>query len=242
MIRRLLRALAGVLVTLLAVAGVAAFALSALGVIRLVPVLSNSMAPGMPVGSLAVTLPAAQAEIRAGDVIVFTDPTASSRRVIHRVTLVYSEADAAQLRDREPGQLALTTKGDNNASADPWILTIGDSRVWREEAVVPLLGWPALALTTPEARFALFAGGGALVVAAVLLVIWRRPAGGVGDAEAGAAEAGSARAGSAQTGTAQADTARAIADDAGTAEPSAPKAVAADASAAPLRTRSGAAS
>lgn len=230
MIPRLLRALAGVLVTLLAVAGVAAFALSALGVVRLVPVLSNSMAPGMPVGSLAVTLPAAQAEIRAGDVIVFTDPTASSRRVIHRVTLVYSEADAAQLRDRQPGELALTTKGDNNASADPWILTIGDSRVWREEAVVPLLGWPALALTTPEARFALFAGGGALVVASVLLVIWRRPAGGAGDAEEGAAEAG----------TAQADTAQAIVDDAGAAEPSAPDAVAARANA--VRTRSGAAS
>ncbi|MCJ1695970.1 signal peptidase I [Rathayibacter caricis] len=235
MIRRLLRALAGVLVTLLAVAGVAAFALSALGVVRLVPVLSNSMAPGMPVGSLAVTLPAAQAEIRAGDVIVFTDPTASSRRVIHRVTLVYSEADAAQLRDRQPGQLALTTKGDNNASADPWILTIGDSRVWREEAVVPLLGWPALALTTPEARFALFAGGGALVVAAVLLVIWRRPAGGAGAAEEGAAEADPAQTGTAQTGTAQA-----IVDDAGAAESSAPDAVAARASA--VRTRSGAAS
>ncbi|MBO0985224.1 signal peptidase I [Rathayibacter sp. SD072] len=187
MIRRLLGALAGVLVALLALAGVAAFALSALGVIRLVPVLSNSMAPGMPVGSLAVTMPAAQSEIRAGDVVVFTDPTASSRRVIHRVTSVYSEEEAAQLRDHDAGELALTTKGDNNAAADPWILTIADDRVWREEAVVPLLGWPGIALTTPEARFALFAAGGALIVTAVLVVIWRRPGASASAPAAGAA-------------------------------------------------------
>ncbi|MCM6764093.1 hypothetical protein NB037_16895 [Rathayibacter sp. ZW T2_19] len=150
--------------------------------------------PGMPVGSLAVTMPAAQSEIRAGDVVVFTDPTASSRRVIHRVTSVYSEEEAAQLRDHDAGELALTTKGDNNAAADPWILTIADDRVWREEAVVPLLGWPGIALTTPEARFALFAAGGALVVTAVLVVIWRRPSASGSPARAGTADPEPARA------------------------------------------------
>ncbi|AZZ50194.1 signal peptidase I [Rathayibacter rathayi] len=171
---RILRALLGGLVALLAVAGLAVFALSALGLVRLVPVLSNSMAPVMPVGSLALTLPVDQAAVRAGDVIVFTDPDDPGRRVIHRVTLVYAEADAAALRGREPGQLALTTKGDNNESADPWIVTIADQRIWRESSVVPLLGWPSIALAHPEVRFALFAAGGAVVVGALLLAIWRR--------------------------------------------------------------------
>jgi signal peptidase len=171
-----LRALLGGLVTIVAVAGIAVFVLSALGLVRLVPVLSNSMAPGMPVGSLAVTLPVDQAAIRAGDVIVFTDPDDPGRRVIHRVTLVYSEEEAAALRGREPGQLALTTKGDNNESADPWIVTIADERIWRESSVVPLLGWPSIGLAHPEARFALFAAGGAVIVGALLIAIWRRPA------------------------------------------------------------------
>ncbi|KZX19653.1 signal peptidase I [Rathayibacter tanaceti] len=173
---RLLRILLGTLVGLVAVAGVAVFVLSALGMVRLVPVLSNSMAPVMPVGSLAVTLPVAQADVRAGDVIVFTDPDDPSLRVIHRVTFVYPEAEAATLRGREPGELALTTKGDNNQSADPWIVTIADERIWREQSVVPLLGWPSIALAHPEARFALFAAGGAAVVGSLLLAIWRRPA------------------------------------------------------------------
>ncbi|SMH50388.1 signal peptidase, endoplasmic reticulum-type [Rathayibacter oskolensis] len=172
---RLLRALLGAVVGLIALAGLAVFVLSALGLVRLVPVLSNSMAPGMPVGSLAVTLPVAQTEVRAGDVIVFTNPDAPSRRVIHRVTLVYPEQEAAELRGWSAGELALTTKGDNNSSADPWILTLADERIWREEAVVPLLGWPGIWLSHPEARFALFAAGGALVVGAVLVVIWRKP-------------------------------------------------------------------
>ncbi|TCL85855.1 MULTISPECIES: signal peptidase I [unclassified Rathayibacter] len=171
-----LRRLLGLVVALVAIAGVAVFVASALGVVRLVPVLSNSMAPDMPVGSLAVTLPVDQAAVRAGDVIVFTDPDVPERRVIHRVTLVYSEAEAAELRGWSPGLLALTTKGDNNPQADPWIVTIADQRIWREESVVPLLGWPSIALAQPQARFAFFAIGGALVVGAVLVVIWRRPA------------------------------------------------------------------
>ena len=170
------RRLLGVIVALVAIAGVAVFVASALGLVRLVPVLSNSMAPGMPVGSLAVTLPVDQAAVRAGDVIVFTDPDVPERRVIHRVTSVYSEADAAELRGWTPGLLALTTKGDNNPQADPWIVTIADDRIWREESVVPLLGWPSILLAQPQARFAFFAIGGALVVGAVLVVIWRRPA------------------------------------------------------------------
>lgn len=173
---RILRRLLGAVVVVVAVAGVAVFVASALGLVRLVPVLSNSMAPGMPVGSLAVTLPVPQPEVSAGDVIVFTDPDVPERRVIHRVTSVYSEEEAATLRGWAPGLLALTTKGDNNPQADPWIVTIADERIWREEAVVPLLGWPSIALAQPQARFALFAVGGALVVGSVLVVIWRRPA------------------------------------------------------------------
>ncbi|MWV58889.1 signal peptidase I [Rathayibacter sp. VKM Ac-2754] len=173
---RLLRSVLGVAVGLVALVGVAVFVLSALGVVRLVPVLSNSMAPDMPVGSLAITLPAAPTEIRAGDVIVFTDPDVPERRVIHRITFVYPEDEAATLRGREPGELALTTKGDNNPTADPWIVTIADQRIWREQTSVPLLGWPSIALAQPEARFAFFAVGGAAVVGGVLLAIWRRPA------------------------------------------------------------------
>ncbi|NQX12596.1 signal peptidase I [Microbacteriaceae bacterium VKM Ac-2855] len=173
---RLFRALTGTLVGVAVLAAVAVFALSALGLVRFVPVLSNSMAPQMPTGSLAVTVPVAQTEIAAGDVIVFTDPDDPSKRVIHRVESLYPADEAAQLVGWQPGMIALHTRGDNNESADPWILTIADSEVWRRSAVVPYLGWPTIAFGDPRSRVVLFGVGGALVAAWLLAAIWRRPA------------------------------------------------------------------
>ncbi|ALS57240.1 signal peptidase I [Rathayibacter toxicus] len=171
---RFFRITLGATVALLVVVGVTCFVLSSLGVVRLVPVLSNSMAPGLPIGSLAVALPVAPADVHVGDVIIFNDPDDPGRRVIHRVTFVYSEEEAVTLRGRTPGELALTTKGDNNAAADPWIVTIADQHIWRESAALPVLGWPSIALLRPEARLVLFALGGAVLVGAVLVVMWRR--------------------------------------------------------------------
>ncbi|NQX25977.1 signal peptidase I [Microbacteriaceae bacterium VKM Ac-2854] len=173
---RLFRALTGVLVGVAVLAAVAVFALSALGLVRFVPVLSNSMAPQMPTGSLAVTVPVPQGEIAAGDVIVFTDPDDAGKRVIHRVADLFPADEAAQLVGWQPGMIALHTKGDNNEYADPWILTIADAQVWRRSAVVPYLGWPTIAFGDPRSRVALFGVGGALVAAWLLAAIWRRPA------------------------------------------------------------------
>lgn len=172
---RLIRALTAGLVGVAVLAAVAVFALSALGLVRFVPVLSNSMAPEMPTGSLAVTVPVPQAEVSAGDVIVFTDPDDPTKRVIHRVESMFSAEDAAQLVGWQPGMIALHTKGDNNEYADPWILTIADAQVWQRSAVVPYLGWPTIAFGDPRSRVLLFAVGGALVAAWLLAAIWRRP-------------------------------------------------------------------
>jgi signal peptidase len=192
-IRRILGVLSGLATTVVAVAVVAIVALSALGITRLVPVLSNSMAPGMPVGSLAITAPTPRTDVAVGDVVVFTAPVGPRVRVIHRVTRVFGAEDAALLEGWSPDRLAMQTKGDNNPAGDPWIVTIGDDAVWERTAVVPLLGWPFVWLGDPLARMIAFGIVGAGAMGWVLALIWRRPeqpaaaSGDEADTDAGAA-------------------------------------------------------
>lgn len=114
--------------------GVLAVAAAAVAVPKLagavpVAVLSDSMAPTMPVGSLAVvrpTMPTTDddatsltpeqvdavndvAGIRVGDVIVFVPEEGGTRAVIHRVVGVSVSQD---------GSRVFTTQGDNNSGVD----------------------------------------------------------------------------------------------------------------------------
>ena len=99
------------------------------GTYRLATVLSGSMAPGMPVGSVAVLVPVDPADVGVGDVITYQSPI--DRRVVtHRVVEVV-----------EPGpNPVLRTKGDANASADPWAARLAGGPAWRRVAVIPYAG------------------------------------------------------------------------------------------------------
>ena len=179
MMRLLLKAtgrLLGVLLTIAAITAVALFVLTATGTARFVPVLSNSMAPNMPKGSLAVVTPVPAQDVTAGDVIVFTAPDSSRRRVIHRVEHRYGPADAHTIQDWTADSLFLTTQGDNNPSPDPWILVLGEAAVWRQHTVIPYAGWPFIGLSDSTTRVIAFAAGGAAISIWALAHIWRRPA------------------------------------------------------------------
>jgi signal peptidase len=172
---RVITALGGVVSVALALVVVAVLLLSVTGTARFVPVLSNSMAPGMPVGSLAVTQPVARDDTAVGDVIVFTAPVGPAIRVIHRVITVYGPESADLIEGWTPDLLVMETQGDNNPSPDPWIVTVSDDEIQRRTAVVPYLGWPGVWLSDPSARSVAFGAAGALVTAWALVAVWRRP-------------------------------------------------------------------
>lgn len=116
------------LIAVLAIAALTVVVPKVAGAVPLT-VLSNSMAPTMPVGSLAVVRPtmdtqagdparldAAQIDavnqvegIGVGDVIVFAPKANDPRLVVHRVTGMAVSSD---------GRRTFTTKGDNNSSVD----------------------------------------------------------------------------------------------------------------------------
>ena len=100
------------------------------GAYRLATVLTGSMAPGMPVGSVAVLAPEDPAAVRVGNVITFQSPTPDHRVVTHRVVEVVEGGHHPVVR----------TRGDANQSADPWSARLAGRRAWRRVAVVPYAG------------------------------------------------------------------------------------------------------
>jgi signal peptidase len=93
------------------------------------PVLTGSMAPTMPPGSLAVVQPADPSRIAVGTMIVFEDPLERGRQVAHRVIQVV------------PGSpLRYSTKGDANVRPDPMPVPI--------TSVSGVVGWTIPGLGT----------------------------------------------------------------------------------------------
>lgn len=99
------------------------------------PVLTGSMEPAMPVGSVVVVVPVTAAEVSVGDVLTFD---AGGRRVTHRVV---------EIRDDQDGR-SFITKGDANNVADgePVPAAAVAGRVWCD---IPWLGRVAEAVRTP---------------------------------------------------------------------------------------------
>lgn len=132
------------------------------GAYRLATVLSGSMTPGMPAGSAAVLVPVDPAALRVGDVITFHAPTAERPVVTHRVVEI-----------GEPGpHPVLRTKGDANASADPWEARLTGDRAWRRVAVIPHGGTVFRALRSAPASHFTFRVLPLSLLAWMLASIW----------------------------------------------------------------------
>lgn len=86
-------------------------------------VLTQSMDPTLPPGTLLVVRPTQADDIRIGDVVTYQITSGQPAVISHRVTAVQSSSD---------GSRTFTLKGDNNALADPAPVTAAQVRgvVW----------------------------------------------------------------------------------------------------------------
>ncbi|WP_330328486.1 signal peptidase I [Streptomyces sp. NBC_00536] len=139
-------------------------AVTALGVgrfcfdLRYVPVLTGSMAPGMPTGSLVVLAPLHPKDIRVGEVIAFKPPAPygepGGAPVIHRVLT----------RTRTDGTTVITTKGDANPVADPWRIRLDSGTFGKAVTHVPYAGGAVTWIRS-------LGGFGSVAIAAGVLVL-----------------------------------------------------------------------
>jgi signal peptidase len=97
-------------------------------------VLTSSMEPTLPPGTLVVVRPTSVGDIRIGDVVTYQLTPNKPAVVSHRVI---------EVRSISTGETELITRGDNNGAADPSPVTSGQVRgiVWYS---VPLVGWLSL--------------------------------------------------------------------------------------------------
>lgn len=161
---RMVRALAGAALAVIALLVSLTVLGSVTGRWGLEPVLTGSMRPGIQPGDLVLVTPEPVGAVRPGQVVLFKPP-GNGEPVVHRVVSV----------DELGGVPAIHTKGDANNVADPWNARLDGSRAWRVSAVIPRLGYLAVAEHHPAVRRALTLALLAAGVATGLAVIWRRP-------------------------------------------------------------------
>lgn len=165
-LRRLLEAVGGPALVAVVVV-IAVVALLGRGAdVRLVPVLSASMAPHVPMGAIAVTTAVAPDDVAEGDVIAFAPPppfsTVGDRPVLHRVVAVDVLPD---------GTRTVRTQGDANPAPDPWTVDLGGGgHLARSHLAIPLLGFLTAGGTLGTAALL-----GGLILLRLLPSLLRRP-------------------------------------------------------------------
>jgi signal peptidase len=161
--------LAGRAVTVLLAVFVVAAAAATLGPLllpyRTYAVLSGSMAPAIPVGSLVIDLPVAADQLHGGDVVSFRRPDAAGQVITHRIVQVDSQGAG--------NPAFLQTKGDANNAPDPWTVSTGPDN-WRVAAVIPGAGYVLGYLRSPLGQILTFVGPALLLGVMLLGDLWRR--------------------------------------------------------------------
>lgn len=117
-------------------------------------VLTGSMSPHLPAGTLVVTKPTSAEEIGVGDVITFQIESGKPAVVTHRV--IERSIDSN-------GEVSFTTQGDANNTPDPQPVQEVQVRgkVWY---AIPYLGWVNQAIDGQTRSWAIPALAGALFV------------------------------------------------------------------------------
>ena len=128
---------------------------------RAEPVLSGSMEPTLPVGSLAIVEQIDAAEAKRGDVVMFSTPGQKGTLTTHRIAGV----------ERKGSQVSYRTRGDANATNDPWLLS-DRGQMGKLAVDVPYAGYFTMWLAKPNVRTGVVIFGALLALLIILRRIW----------------------------------------------------------------------
>jgi signal peptidase I len=124
-------------------------------------VLSPSMEPTLPVGTLVVVQPSAPQDVRLGDVITYQLKPGDPTLVTHRVV---------EVRSVSTGEFEFLTKGDANGAVDPTVVTEAQlkGKAWYS---VPLVGFVSVAVNGAVGPFLVPILGAGLLAYGAFLVL-----------------------------------------------------------------------
>lgn len=129
---------------------------------RTFSVLSGSMAPAIPTGSMIFDREVDAAELAPGDVVTFHPPDHGDKLVSHRVV---------RIEKTKAGRF-LVTRGDANGVVDDWRIP-AQGRGLRYEFHVPYLGYVVGGLLTPAGRLIALTLAAMWLGGLALWTIWR---------------------------------------------------------------------
>jgi signal peptidase I len=109
--------LAGAAVLALAVCTAALVGYTLINGQHLETVVTGSMQPTIPIGSLVITDRVTASDVRSGDIIAFPEPCVTGKVIVHRVV---------SLATSSAGLIRVRTKGDANAYPDNWLANCAD--------------------------------------------------------------------------------------------------------------------
>jgi signal peptidase len=124
-------------------------------------VLTSSMEPRLPPGTLLIIRPIAIKDIRIGDVVTYQIQSGKPQVITHRVTAIHTASTA--------GGRTFTFKGDNNSDPDPMVVAQQiQGRLWYS---LPWIGYASTALSGPYRSWAISAIAGLLLLYAATMLI-----------------------------------------------------------------------
>jgi len=123
-------------------------------------VLTSSMEPSLPPGTLVVSQTVEPESLAVGDVVTFQPMSGDPMLVTHRIVGLGLQAD---------GDLTFTTRGDNNGTDDPTILS--DQIMGKVVYSVPYAGYATNLFTMTERGWIVVAVGGLLVGYATFTIV-----------------------------------------------------------------------
>ncbi len=125
------------------------------------PILSGSMRPGFSIGGVAITQTIPTSQLKVGDVAVFHPPFLNNTTYIHRIISI-SKSDK---------QYVIRTKGDDNPTADPWLLRITSKNSYVTRFTLPFIGYLAVWVHSYNGRKALLTIAGIIAIIFVMSLL-----------------------------------------------------------------------
>lgn len=163
MMRKLRTALfVTVIVASLAIVAVVVVMPLAFGYQRYV-ITGGSMTGTIPKGALIFSENVPVKSLIVGDIITY-EPPGTHKAVTHRIIAI--TADAKKNR-------AYQTKGDANATPDPWKFTLDRPEQAVYRFAIPYLGYVLAALTLPIARILILALPAVIIALSIMRALWR---------------------------------------------------------------------
>ncbi len=134
-------------------------------------IVSGSMVPTIPVGSVVYDEVVPVGDIEVGDIITFVPPPeyGIDDPVTHRVVKITS----AGKNSSHPGERIFQTKGDANEDVDPWEMVLDGPDQARYVRHIPYVGYVYMALQVRWVQVVAIAIPSIALIVYIIVTLWR---------------------------------------------------------------------